>query len=108
MNLSITMTRRETLWGWGYLLFSMFVFPFAMGLISSLLAEPLSASVVNLIYFFLNFVCVVAIFHRFLWTSAKALVAQPWRSLLFAALGVFALLHRTGKAVKAPKITNLK
>ena len=28
--------------------------------------------------------------------------------LLFAALGVFALLHRTGKAVKAPKITNLK
>ena len=87
MKLSISMTRRESLMGWCYFLFSMFVLPLAIGLAGSLLGLSLSVSTVNIIYFVINFVSVVGIFHKFLWTCVKAAVASPWRCLRFAAVG---------------------
>ena len=92
MKLSISMTRLERLLGWCYMLLSVFVLPLALSLINVYLPKPMSETVLNLIYFGLNFVCVVAIFHRFLWTSLKTAAANPWRCLRFAALG-FALYY---------------
>jgi len=87
MKLSISMTRREFLWGWGYLLFSMFLFPTLLTVVSSLLAKPLTETLANILYFIINFLCVAAIFRRFLWSSLKAAANRPWRCLLFAAIG---------------------
>lgn len=87
MKLSISMTRRETLLGCGYLLLSMFVLPFAFDVLNSLLDRPMSETVINIIYFSLNFLCVAVIFHRFLWISIKEAARTPWRCLRFAALG---------------------
>ena len=87
MKLSISMTRREFLLGWGYLLFSILFLPSLLGLVSSLLAEPLSDTLVNILYFAINFLCVAVIFRRFLWSSLKAAVNTPWRCLLFACIG---------------------
>ena len=87
MKLSIFMTRRETVLGWSYLLISMFVLPYALAFVNFLLAQPLSATVLNLIFFALNTLCVAVIFHRFLGASVRAALDRPWRCLRFAALG---------------------
>ena len=92
MKLSISTTRRETLLGWSYLLISLFVLPFLLELSNLLLAKPVSATVLNLVYFSVNFISVAVIFRRFLTASAKAALAAPWRCLRFAALGLFAYL----------------
>ena len=87
MKLSISTTRRESLWGFGYLLFSLLFLPSLLGSISALLAEPLSDALLNILYFTINFLCVVLIFHRFLWASLKAAMERPWRCLLVACMG---------------------
>lgn len=76
------MTRRETALGWCYLLFSMFALPFILVFFPSL-----SVTEVNLIYFFLNFLSVILVFHRFLWVSVKKAARTPWQCLRFAVYG---------------------
>ena len=88
MKLSISMTRRETLFGWGYLLVSMFGLPFLIGWGSALLEKPLTEAMANLVYFAVNFLFTVIIFHRFLFSSLKAAAKRPWRCLRFAFLGL--------------------
>ena len=87
MKLSFSMTRRETLLGWIYLVLSMFVLPSLLALGTTLLPDPLSEAQLNIVYFFLNFLCVVLIFHRFLLVSVKVLFRLPWQCLRYAALG---------------------
>ena len=87
MKLTVSMTRRETALGWGYLLVSMFVLPFALGFCNALLPAPLSETVLNLIFFALNFLCVAVIFHRFLTESVRAAIKNLWRCLRAAAIG---------------------
>ena len=65
MKLSISMTRRETLLGWSYLLINIFVLPFALALINVFLNTPLSDTACNLVYFGINFIATVVIFRRF-------------------------------------------
>lgn len=89
------MTRREFLLGSGYLLFSMLFLPALLGLVSSLLTEPLSEALVNILYFAINFLCVAVIFRRFLWSSLKAAANKPWRCLLFAVIGFGAYMLAT-------------
>ena len=55
MKLTISTTRRENLLGLSYLLFSMFVLPTVLALASLYLAIPMSETVINLIYFAVNF-----------------------------------------------------
>ncbi len=88
MNLSVTMTRKETLFGWTYMALSILFLPILIGLIGSLLPIPLSESQANILYFFLNFIFVVVIFHRFLAASFRTAFRNPWRCLRFAALGL--------------------
>ena len=71
MKLSISMTRRETLLGWVYLLISLFVLPVALYLVNELLNKPLSDTEVNLAFMGLNFLAVGVIFRRFLTASVK-------------------------------------
>jgi len=88
MKLSISMTRRQTLLGWSYLLLSMFVLPTVLVAANLLLEKPLSETVINLIYFALNFLVIAVIFRRFLLDSVKAAQAAPWRCLQFTVLGL--------------------
>ncbi len=102
MKLSISMTRRETLLGWSYLLFSMFVLPFVIQFGAYILGLPLSDSLLNLIFFGVNFAAVVLIFRRFLSASLKAAVAAPWRSLRFALFGLvfyFVGMHLVSRGI---------
>ena len=88
MKLSISTTRRQTLLGWAYWLISLFVLPSAFQTINNQLATPLPESVLNLIFFSVNFLAVVCIFHGFLWESLKAAAEKMWKCLGIAALGI--------------------
>lgn len=98
MKLSISMTRRETVFGWVYLFINLFVLPVLLNMGNQLLAAPLSETDLNLLYFALNFLFVLVIFHRFLGKSLVLALQYPWRCLRFAALG-FALYYIAGIAV---------
>ena len=86
MKLSISTTRRENLLGYAFLLIQLFVLPNLIHITGYLLGFSLSLTVVNILYFFISFICIIAIFRRFLWRSVKAVAAQPWHCLRFAAL----------------------
>lgn len=88
MKLSISTTRRQTLLGWAYWLISLFVLPSAFETINNQLATPLPESVLNLIFFSVNFLAVVCIFHGFLWESLKAAAEKMWKCLGIAVLGI--------------------
>lgn len=106
MKLSIFTTRRENLFGYGYLLICLFVLPGLIVTVGDLLAIPLSDSLVNIIYFFVNFICVTAIFHRFLHRSLKAALANPWRCLRYALFGT--VLYFAGMMLVSFVILKLK
>ena len=88
MKLSISTTRRQTLLGWAYLLITLFVLPSALHTVNDMLATPLSESVLNSIFFAVNFLVVVGIFHDFLWESLKAAAEKMWKCLIVAGLGL--------------------
>lgn len=92
MKLSISMTRRETLLGWSYLLISIFVLPFALVLPNLMLPDPLSETEINLVFMGLNFLAVALIFRKFLTVSVRAAADRPWQVLKSAGAG-FAMYY---------------
>jgi len=86
--LSVSMTRREALWGWGYLLFQLFLLPLILITANTLLPHPLPEATVNFVYFLLNFLCILAIAHRFLLDSLRVALRSPFRCLRAAFLGL--------------------
>lgn len=94
MKLSISMTRREVLLGWTYLLISQFVLPFAIGLLNVLFPNPLSDAEINLIYFGINFIVTALIFRGFLYASFLEAKENLRKCLKFALLGF--LIYRVG------------
>ena len=87
MNLSVSLTRRETVLGWCYLLLSISVLPVGFSILNFWLPKPLSPTALNLVYFGVNLVCVVGIFHKFLWQNGKTAVKRPWNTLRYALAG---------------------
>ena len=88
MKLSISMNKNEKLLGWIYLVFSLFLLPFLLKLLNSLLGGILSDTIINLIFMVVNFAAVATIFQRFLANSVKSAANKPWRLLGFAVLGI--------------------
>ena len=82
--------------GWSYLLFSMFVLPFVISFGTYALGLSISETLLNLIFFGVNFTAVALIFRRFLSASVKVMTSAPWRTLRFAFFGIvlyFAGMH---------------
>ncbi|MBQ8748531.1 MAG: CPBP family intramembrane metalloprotease [Oscillospiraceae bacterium] len=88
MKLSVSTTRKEMLLGCGYWLLSLFVLPTALQLVCYLLGISLSLSLLNILFFAINFICVVSIFHKFLLSSVKVAWAKPWRCLWCVCKGL--------------------
>ena len=88
MKLSISTTMRENLLGWSYLPFFILILPSLFNSLNGLLPTPMSDAAINLIFFTVNFVIVVGIFHRFLRESLQVFFTKPWKCLGIAALGV--------------------
>ena len=77
MKLSIATTRQENILGYIYLAFSHLLLADIIAIAAYFLGYPISVSVLNIIYFLVNFISVVAIFHRFLGRSLQA----AWKNI---------------------------
>ena len=88
MKLSVSTTRKEMLLGCGYWLLSLFVLPTALQLVCYLLGISLSLSLLNILFFAINFICVVGIFHKFLLSSVKVAWTKPWKCLWCVCKGL--------------------
>lgn len=85
--MTVSLTRKEASWGWRYLLFQLFILPELLGFIPLLPGIRLDSTILNLIYFSINFLAVILICRRFLLANLQA--TQPGRLLL---TGVICLL----------------
>ena len=93
-HLTISMTNRETRFGWICLLVQLFCLPSLLSLGNQLLAAPLSESLINFLYFTLSFCLILLVYHRFLFDSLKHALQNVWRTLRYAFFGF--LLYKIG------------
>ena len=93
-NISVSMTKRESLIGWIYLPVQFILIPFVIMLINIIFGSPLNEAEVNFVYFLVNFFCIWLIFWRFLVENGKIAIADPGRTLKGAlyAFGLYWLL----------------
>ena len=87
-----------------------FVLPYLAVLINYYVQLPVWA--LNFALFLLNFLCLCAICHRYLWENLKTAVSAPWRTLRYAGQGIvlyYSLSALVGILILhfAPQFTNL-
>ena len=87
-----------------------FVLPYLAVLINYYVQLPVWA--LNFSLFLLNFLCLCAICHRYLWENLKTAVSAPWRTLRYAGQGIvlyYSLSALVGMLILhfAPQFTNL-
>ena len=87
MKLSIATTRQENILGYIYLAFSQLLLPDLIAVTAYFLGYPLSLSQLNILYFLVNFLCILAIFHRFLGHSLKKALKDIPNSLISVLVG---------------------
>lgn len=88
------LSRKEFMAGFVYYALYLLVLPSALPTINALLPKPLSMPVLNCVYFLLNFVVVILIFHKFLSANLQVALRHPWKVLRYALLGL--CIHYAG------------
>jgi len=89
-HLSVTLSRREMIWGLIYLGFELIALPSVLYCLTAYLFPGSSEAAINFLYYLVNFLAVCLIFHRFLGKNLQALGRRPVAALLYCAAG-FAL-----------------
>lgn len=80
-------TGKETRWGLAWLAVNLMVLPTLLAIINTLLPRPLSAGMLNTVYYCLNFGAVLWIFRAFLSTAMKTALKRPFAVIWNAILG---------------------
>lgn len=83
-------SHRETVYGWLYLAVQVFLLPTFLQWGNGMLPTPFSEAELNFLFFGINFLAIVIIFHRFLSKSAKNLFQHPALFLQAVVLGLAA------------------
>lgn len=87
MNRLVSMTPAEKKLGWFYWVFQLLVLPVALVLLNNHFGAPLTETELNLLFFGLNFLLLVLIFHKFIFHSCKKGILRPFRTLRLALFG---------------------
>lgn len=85
-QLTITMTPDEVRYGWVYFAVQFFLLPTLLQYLNALLPVPLSAALLNAIYFAINFLCTGFLFRNFLRRSFAVFLRTPIRVLRYACI----------------------
>ena len=85
--LSVHVTDKEQLWGIAYLLFSIFLLPGLLDMLNRYLPIPLGKTWLNFLYFTMNFLCIIWIFHGFFKRSLLYISDHVGDFLLAVLLG---------------------
>ena len=89
-HLRTQMIPREKALGWLYFLLELFVLPTVLHMLNDALPRPLSEAVLNFLFFCLNFVVILLIFHRFLLKSLESAGKKFWNFFQATLLGFVA------------------
>jgi len=89
MKLPITfsLTKKENIWGFGYLAFQFLVLPLILSLVNEVLPTPMDSAQLNICYYVINFVAVAWIFRGFLAKNIDALAQRPVQVLKAVIFG---------------------
>ena len=92
----LTMSKAEQLTGWAWLLIQLLFLPSVVGFLNALLQLGLSVAMLNIILFTIDFIAVIAIFHRYLLVQLREIrldrlvVWVPLGIMLYWTLSIFA------------------
>ena len=81
------LSSNETICGWIYFTFYLFLLPSILTAVNGMLPAPLSSAELNFAYFFLNFLVILWIFHDFLGESFRQVTRHPIMVLEAVILG---------------------
>lgn len=86
-KLPVTLSRTEFQRGLGFLCFQQLILPQLIGLLFLLLSVSPSLAQLNFIYFFINYIASILIFHKFLWAELEVAVEKPGKVFSSIAIG---------------------
>lgn len=84
------LTRQETLCGFVYMAFQFIFLPSLLYAVNDLLKRPMDDSELNFLYYFINFIAMLVLFHDFLGTSALQVRQHPAQFCQAVILGLAA------------------
>ena len=87
-TISVSLTKKEALWGFLYLGTEFFILPYVFALVNSLLPTPLDDTTLNFIFYALNFSAVLIIFRRFLGGNLETMGRYPFYFLQIVIVGL--------------------
>lgn len=88
MKLSTSLSPMERKLGWLLMAGQLIILPIVFSILNSLLAKPLSITVINFLLFLTEFLMAYFIFHRFLAISTRKALRKPFECLRYAVLGL--------------------
>lgn len=91
-SICVSMSGNEKVWGLGYLIFQLLALSSLLAWIYGLLSLSPSNAVANFIYYVVNVIAMICIFHRFLRDSLKAAWKNLWELVQAVILGYVAYL----------------
>ena len=87
-HLTVSLTRDELLWGWVYLAFEFLFLPTILQLVSFSLFPGISDAEFNFLYYFVNFLATILIFHSFLSRNLGIAKGKLLQAGLYVLLGL--------------------
>ena len=81
------LSHSETVCGWFYFFFYLFLLPSILTSVNGMLPRALSETELNFVYFFINFLVILWIFHDFLGDSVRQVTRHPVMVLEAVILG---------------------
>ena len=85
-KISIVPSKGQTIGGYIYLAVQLLVLQPALAIVNMLLPVPMDNTTLNIVYFVINFLCVISIFYRYLIQSGKQVFSNLLRCLCYAFL----------------------
>jgi membrane protease YdiL (CAAX protease family) len=87
-HLTVSLTRDELLWGWMYLAFEFLFLPTILQLVSFSLFPGISDAEFNFLYYFVNFLATILIFHSYLSRNLGVAKGKLLQVGLYVLLGL--------------------
>ena len=103
MNYFKKLTPNETIFGFIYFLLQLLIIPSIITVIGMMLPNPMSLTEINMIFFLVNFLTVLVLFHKYLMDNLRFAIEAPWHVLRWAGIGL--LIYMAGNGVFSLLIT---
>ena len=103
MKYFIKLTPNETVFGFIYFLLQLLIIPGIVMVVGMMLPNPPSETILNVVFFLINFLAVLVIFRKYLLDNLRVSIKNPWHVLRFAGLGL--LIYMGGNAIVSVIIT---